>query len=83
MNANTNKETIYKKDFSLGFYLLSLREKNNLTHEEVANKIGVSKRTIYYWENDFGQSTRKPGLRDLLKLSLLYNVSVDSMLMYN
>ncbi|WP_413474189.1 helix-turn-helix domain-containing protein [Streptococcus parauberis] len=63
-------------DFQLyGFdeRLRNLRKKHNFTQEYVAERIGVSKSTIYKYES----LAMPPSLESVYKLSLLFNVSVD------
>ncbi|QQK08965.1 helix-turn-helix transcriptional regulator [Miniphocaeibacter halophilus] len=60
----------------------SLKEKRtelNLTQEEVAKEIMVSRQTISNWEN--GKSY--PDIENLVLLSQLYNISLDGLLKNN
>lgn len=50
-----------------------LREDNDLTQEDLASQLGISKRTLLRYE--FGVS--EPTISVLISLSLLFNVSVD------
>ena len=56
--------------------LCSLRTENNMSRSELAKKLGVSTRLISYWEN--GQ--RECDFDMLIKISLLFNVSIDFLL---
>lgn len=53
-----------------------LREENNITQEELAKKLDLSKGIISLYENE----TRKPSLEILVKLSELFNCSMDYIL---
>ena len=55
--------------------LKRLRKEHQYTQENVAEKINVSRQSIAKWEN--GEST--PDIDTLIKLSKLYNVSLDNL----
>lgn len=59
-----------------GTRLKELRNKQLWTIEEVANKIKVGRSTYAGYETE----DRKPPIHNLIKLSKLYNVSVDYIL---
>lgn len=59
--------------------LLIIRKRNNLSQSKLANKIKVSRQTIYNWEN--GKSV--PDILSMAKLSELYNVSIDDLIKSN
>lgn len=59
--------------------LLIIRKRNNLSQSKLANKIKVSRQTIYNWEN--GKSV--PDILSMAKLSELYNVSIDDLIKIN
>lgn len=59
--------------------LLIIRKRNNLSQSKLANKIKVSRQTIYNWEN--GKSV--PDILSIAKLSELYNVSIDDLIKSN
>ncbi len=50
-----------------------LRKKNNLSQEELAEKIGVSRQAISKWES----GTSLPEIEKLISLSEYFNVSID------
>ena len=56
--------------------LQSLREENNLTKAQLAEKLNVSVRLISYWEN--GQ--RECDFDMLIKIADLFSVSIDFLL---
>ncbi|WP_249630465.1 helix-turn-helix domain-containing protein [Streptococcus uberis] len=58
--------------------LKELREKNSLTQQELADKIGVSKRTLGYWEK--GEVQIKPD--KVKKLAEVFNISIPEFLGY-
>ncbi|HHT67142.1 MAG TPA: helix-turn-helix transcriptional regulator [Erysipelotrichaceae bacterium] len=53
--------------------LRELRNRDGLTQNEVANKIGVSGQTILNWENEIYE----PKINQLIQLADLFNVSID------
>ena len=55
--------------------LKRLRKEHQYTQENVAEKINVSRQSIVKWEN--GEST--PDIDTLIKLSKLYNVTLDNL----
>lgn len=59
-----------------GEYLKKLRTENQLSQEQLAEKLGVSRQSISKWE----QGISTPDIDNFVKLSELYSVSVDSML---
>ena len=60
---------------NLGEKIVSLRKKNNLSQEELAEKIGVTRQTISKWELE--ETT--PDINQAKKLSKLFNVSLDEL----
>lgn len=60
----------------LGEQLHKLREQKNMSREELAQKMNVSRQAVYKWENNKGY----PDIDNLVKLSELYEVSVDELL---
>ena len=56
--------------------LAELRRGSNLSQEELAEKLGVSRQAVSKWES----GTAQPELQKLVELSNLYNVSVDELL---
>lgn len=55
--------------------LAAYRKKHHLTQEHLAEYLNVSRQTISKWET--GQCN--PNIDDLIKLSNLYNISVDTL----
>lgn len=52
------------------------RKKASLTQEDLAERMGVSRQTIYKWENDLAY----PELRKLERLTEVLNISFDDLL---
>ena len=59
--------------------LKELRKEKKLTQKELAEKIGISKRTLAYWEK--GETNIKPDKAN--ELAKLFNVSVSYLLGYS
>lgn len=53
--------------------LRELRNKSNLTQNEIATKLNVSGQTILNWENGIYE----PKINQLIQLADLFNVTVD------
>ena len=53
-----------------------LREELNMTQQELANKLDGAKSTVAMYENE----TRKPSMEVLLRLSEIFNCSIDYLL---
>ena len=61
---------------SVGSKIKELRLKNNVTQEELANKIKVTGKTVSRWENDI----LEPSLDSLKAIAKYFGVSVDYIL---
>ncbi|MCM1328487.1 MAG: helix-turn-helix domain-containing protein [Ruminococcus sp.] len=59
--------------------LQQLRKNNNLSQEELAEKIGVSRQAVSKWE----RAEASPDTDNLILLSRLYNMSLDELLGVN
>lgn len=59
----------------LGQQIQKLRSENNISQEEMAEKIYVSRQTISNWENNKSY----PDVKSLLLLSNLFNISLDTL----
>ena len=55
--------------------LYELRKKNNLSQEEVADKLGISRQSVSKWE----RAEASPDTDNLILLAKLYNVSLDEL----
>lgn len=60
----------------IGSKLQNARMRANLTQEQVAEELGVSRQTISNWENE----KTYPDIRSVVRLSDLYEVSLDHLL---
>jgi len=56
--------------------LVELRKVNNLSQEELADKLGISRQAISKWE----RAESSPDTDNLINLSRLYGVSLDALL---
>ena len=60
---------------NLGNKITELRKKNNLSQEDVAEKVGVIRQTISKWELE--ETT--PDIKQAKELSKIFNVSLDEL----
>lgn len=58
---------------NIGIRIKKYREKQNISQEELALKIFVSRQTISNWENNKSY----PDINSLIMLSEIFNVSLD------
>lgn len=59
----------------LGNKIIELRKKNNITQEELAEQIGVTRQTISKWE--LGETY--PDIKQAKELSKVFNISLDEL----
>lgn len=59
----------------LGDKLKSLRKKANLSQEELADQLGVTRQSISLWEND--QSS--PSIENIIAISRIFEISIDEL----
>lgn len=59
--------------------LFSLRKRHNLTQEQLALELGVSRQAVAKWET--GETM--PDLNNCMALAEFYNVSLDELIHYN
>ena len=57
-------------------HLRELRQKSPLMQKEIAETLGISTITLRQYE----QGTREPNIEKLLKLAILFDVSLDDLL---
>lgn len=62
--------------FNIGLKIKHKRKEYNLTQEEVADKLGVSRQTVSKWEND----RSLPDIHSLLLFCEIFNMSLDELL---
>ncbi len=60
---------------NLGYQIKYFRRRDQLSQEDLANKLYVSRQTISNWENDKSY----PDVHNLLMLSSLFDVSLDDL----
>lgn len=60
----------------IGKYIKFLRERNNLTQEELAKKVPVTREAVSKWET----GRRIPDIETLIILSKIFNVPIESLL---
>jgi len=63
---------------TLGEKIKSLRTKTNITQEELAEKVGVSRQAVTKWESDIGM----PDVENIKNIATLFNITVDELLDY-
>ena len=63
---------------TLGEKIKDLRRTVNITQEELAEKIGVSRQAVTKWESDIGM----PDVENLKNIATLFNISIDELLDY-
>ena len=61
---------------TFGEKLKKLRTQNNITQEELADKLYVTRTAVSKWENDRGF----PGIDSLKQLSALFGVTIDELI---
>ena len=66
------------KPLKLGENIAALRRKANITQDQLANWIGVSKSSVSKWETN----TSYPDIIFLPQLATLFNVTVDELMGY-
>ena len=59
-----------------GDNLYRIRTSKNITHEQLAEALGVSTRTIYFWENNQRQIT----LTGIIELTIYLNCEIDELI---
>ena len=63
---------------TLGEKIKDLRKKANISQEELAEKVGVSRQAVTKWESDSGL----PDIENLKSIAALFNISTDELLDY-
>lgn len=63
----------------IGKSILDYRKKNNLSQEQLANKIGITRQAISKWEQEKGA----PDIENLILLSDEMNISLDNLIKGN
>ncbi len=60
----------------IGEQLVKLRKMNNMSQEKLGNILGVSRQTIYKWENNKAY----PDMMNLVAISEIFDVSLDELI---
>ena len=63
----------------LGKKIMTMRKEKNLSQEQLAEKLNVTRQTISNWEN----GKFYPDIDSLVNLSRFFNVSLDDLLSYD
>ena len=63
-------------NLQFGRNLSALRKKNKMSMQELADKLGVSKNSVWFYE----KGERTPTLEKIVQLSEMFAVSVDTLL---
>ncbi|WP_419958361.1 helix-turn-helix domain-containing protein [Psychrobacillus psychrotolerans] len=63
----------------IGKSILDYRKRNNLSQEQLANKIGITRQAISKWEQEKGA----PDIENLILLSDEMNISLDNLIKGN
>ena len=63
-------------DYNFGNLLYELRNKANLTQDELAKKLGITNKAVSKWEN----GKAKPTTDILKKISILFNIPIENLL---
>lgn len=61
---------------NLGERLQRLREEKNMSREDLAHEMNVSRQAVYKWENNKGY----PDIENLIKFSEVYNITLDELI---
>ncbi|WP_430111134.1 helix-turn-helix domain-containing protein [Priestia endophytica] len=61
---------------NVGEQLKNLREQHNMSREELAQQMNVSRQAVYKWETNKGY----PDMDNLIRLSELYEVTLDELI---
>ena len=70
------EKNISAVNLRFGKNISALRNKNKMSMQELADKLGVSKNSVWFYE----KGERTPTLEKILQLSNLFAVSVDTLL---
>lgn len=64
---------------AIGIKLNKLRNEHNYSYDDIAEKLDVSSRAVYFWES----GKRSLTIRHLVDLSVIYGVTTDDILCLN
>ena len=60
---------------SVGKNLKNIRKKNNITQDELAEKLSVTRQAVSNWEN----GKTEPDIETLTKIAQIFNISIDEL----
>jgi len=60
----------------IGEQIRMLRKSENLTQEQLGEKLNVSRQAVYKWESDRGY----PDIQNLIRLSEIFDISIDELI---
>lgn len=60
---------------NIGEKIIELRKKDNLTQEKLAEKIGISRQTVFNWENN----VTSPDISQAKKIVEIFKISLDDL----
>lgn len=60
----------------VGDKIIELRKRDNLTQEKLAEMIGISRQTLFNWENN----ATSPDLSQAKKIVKIFNISLDDLI---
>lgn len=72
--TNENGNTLSIANFGLNLY--KLRLERELTHDQLAELLGVSTRSVYGWES----GKKKPGFQRAVEIANVLEASLDNIL---
>lgn len=61
---------------NIGKFIAELRKENNMTQQQLADKLGVTDRAVSNWEN----GRRLPDISLLKELSEIYDITIDEII---
>ena len=67
------------KNIYLGNNIKYLRIKKKITQQQIAEYLGKTDGAVSFWES----GSREPNLEDLIKLSKIFEVSIDDLILKN
>ena len=77
-NITSNLREMYvmeEESLALGQNLKQFRKMHEMTQKELADKLGLTKETIYRYENNI----QDPPLSNLIRMAKLFGTSLDSL----
>ena len=60
----------------VGYNIRLIRKSLNLTQEQFADKLGVTRSAVQHWEDNY----RQPGIDMLRKMKEVYNISYEEII---